>query len=87
MLICTKCLKFRLTTASRLFGERRGAEGNGTIGAETATRPITGPTRDRHKMSVRANNIRKRYGLTVDQYDDMIAKGCGVWRAHQTGRS
>lgn len=29
-------------------------------------------------MSVRANNIRKRYGLTVDQYDDMIAKGCEV---------
>lgn len=34
--------------------------------------------KDRHRASCRANHIRKRYGLSVDQYDAMIAKGCEV---------
>lgn len=34
--------------------------------------------KDRHKESCRANAIKRRYGLSVDQYDAMIAKGCEV---------
>lgn len=33
---------------------------------------------ERQKASSRANHIKKRYGLTVEEYDAILAKGCGI---------
>jgi hypothetical protein len=34
--------------------------------------------RDRHRRSTRANHVKKRYGMSLDEYDRLIANGCTV---------
>lgn len=41
---------------------------------------------DRHKMQTRTNNIRKRYGLTLDAYAALVAKGCAICGTKAEGR-
>lgn len=34
--------------------------------------------RDRQKATNRKNSIARRYGLTVDEYDALVAQGCSI---------
>lgn len=77
MLLCTKCDTEKDESE---FSTDNGAlsRGRKNYWCRACLHDHYVANRDRHKASCRARAVRNRYGLTLNQYDAMVAKGCEV---------
>src|SRR4051794_26077631 len=77
MLLCTKC-RIEKDEDEFTYAANAPSRGSKHYWCRDCNRAQYENNKERHKRQVRANNIRKRYGLTVEEYDALVAQGCSV---------
>jgi hypothetical protein len=77
MLQCTKCLIYKPDEdfpRNRRAVSRRGRFHN----CRACAHEHYEANKARHKRQCRANSIKRRYGLTLEEYDTLVAQGCSI---------
>lgn len=77
MLLCTKC---KIDKDEGEFPRNNAAKSRAGLGywCRDCCHAHYKSNEERHKRQTRTNSIRYRYNLTVEEYDALIAKGCGI---------